>query len=91
MASANSNTTESVIVAPDGSLSQIPTIVISDEDAKLLREYKKFLQRQGLREALYCQHCWTGQRHDGCEAYVTASQIVIKCRCRNRFYHGASY
>jgi hypothetical protein len=91
MASGNSDTSTSFIVAPDGSVDAMPTILISDEDARLLREYKKFLQKHGLREALYCTNCWEGQKHDGCEAYVTSSRIMIKCRCRNRYHQGQTF
>ena len=84
-------TDESVILAPDGGLANIPTVAISYTDALLLREYKKFLQRHGLREALYCNECWTKERHDGCEAFVTQTAIMIKCRCRNRFHRGQSF
>jgi hypothetical protein len=91
MASQNTDTAESVIIAPDGSVDTVPAIIISDADATLLREYKKFLLRQGLREALYCQHCWSGERHDGCKAYVTDAEIAIVCRCRNRFHRGQSF
>ncbi len=65
--------------------------MLSDADAHLLREYKKFLQRNGLREALYCSHCWSGQREDGCEAHVTAADILIKCRCKVRIHKGQSF
>lgn len=92
MANLNTTpTTESIILAPDGSLSEIPTVYISDEDARLLREYKKFLQKHGLREALYCNNCWGGQRHDGCEAHVTTGAVLIKCRCRIRVHQGQTF
>lgn len=74
----------------------IPTIVLDHEDASLLRQYKKFLQKYNLAEALFCKECALaadisaakrGQPH-GCEAHVTESQIYIKCRCRQRVYSG---
>ena len=47
-------TTTSVIIAPDGTPATIPTILLTDEEARLLRIYKKFLNGAQLREALYC-------------------------------------
>ena len=84
------DTTKSVIYGPDGSVASLPTIIITHEEAKLLREYKKFLLRHRLREALFCRDCWNSNLADGCEAYVTTDQIMIRCRCRARFYQGAS-
>ena len=80
--------TAALIVAPDGTVANYPTVVLSMEEAKLLREYKKFLLRQGLKEALYCNACFESNLSHGTEAYVTTDQIVIKCRCRLRFYQG---
>lgn len=80
--------TQSVVIAPDGTVANYPTVVLSLEDAKLLREYKKFLLRHGLREALYCNNCFEHNLSHGTEAYVTPDQIVIRCRCRLRFYQG---
>ncbi len=83
--------TTSVIVGPDGSPASVPTIILTQEAAALLRLYKKFLEAHRLREALYCQECWDGQNPDGCEAYVTDHQILIRCRHRILFYQGATY
>ena len=83
--------TISTILGPTGEPATIPTVILSQEDADLLRKYKKFLAKQGLREALYCNQCWDGSREDGCKAYVTDSQIGILCRCRMRFFQGQTY
>ena len=83
-----SETAPGVIVAPDGTPATIPTVILDSADVAVLKQYKKFLRKYGLREALYCNHCWDGQREDGCEAYVTDSQVLIKCRCRIRFFQG---
>lgn len=81
----------SLILDPSGNPVSIPTIPLDPADVRLLREYKKLLQRLGLREALYCQECWNGKREDGCEAKVTDSLAVIKCRCTLRIYQGPTY
>lgn len=91
MASANTDTATSFLVDANGSIATTPTVMLSDADAVLMREYKKFLLRNGLREALFCNACWTGEKHDGCEAHVTASDILIKCRCRIRIHKGQSF
>ena len=80
----------STIVTPQGDPATVPTVLLSAQDADLLRRYKKFLAAQGLREALYCNACWDKNLSDGTEAYVTGTQIVIRCRCRLRFYGGTS-
>jgi len=82
--------TQSFILTPDGNPATIEGILIDPKDAQLLRQYKTFLAKYHLREALYCQDCWNGQRHDGCEAHVTTTQIVIKCRCKLRTYSGST-
>lgn len=80
-----------VLYNPDGTIANVPTVKISDTDAALLRKYKKLLLKYRLREALYCQDCWNGSRHDGCEAHVTDSDILIKCRCTVRVHLGQSF
>ena len=82
--------TAAMIVAPDGTVASFPTIVISHEDAKLLRAYKKWLLRNGYREALYCNQCYSANRSDGLEAYVTDERMLFKCRCRAQYYQGAT-
>jgi hypothetical protein len=91
MASANTDTATSFLVDANGAVLTAPTVMLSDADAGLLREYKKFLQRNYLREALYCADCWTGEREDGCEAHVTSGDILIKCRCKIRLHKGQSF
>jgi len=82
--------TTGTILGPDGAPAEVPTIVLDDDAARTFREYKKVLQRLGLKEALYCNECWDRNLDHGCEAYVTSSQIVVKCRCRIRFHQGFS-
>ena len=80
--------TNSLIVSPDGTAANYPTVLLSMEDAKLLREYKKFLLRMGLKEAVYCNSCYERNLSHGTEFFVTSDQIMIKCRCQVRFYQG---
>jgi len=87
----NTDVTAGSIVAPDGTVASRPTVMLTAEEAALLRQYKKFLAARGLREALYCNDCWSGDREDGCKAFVTDNQVGIFCRCRMRVHLGASY
>ena len=84
--------TTTQLVGPDGSVVNLPTVILSDEEARLLRTYKKFLARHGLREALYCNNCWNKSEQDLCSpAFVTNAKIGIACRCRNRYYQGQTF
>ena len=82
--------TTSTILTPDGGPARVPTVILSTDEAELLRQYKTFLATHGLREALYCQTCWTHDLADGTNAYVTSQQIVIRCRCRLLFFQGTT-
>lgn len=82
--------TTSTIVGPDGEVANKPAHILTSEEALILRQYKKFLEARGLREALYCQDCWDGGLSDGCRAFVTSNQILIECRCKTRFFQGMS-
>ena len=83
--------TKAVIVAPDGTAANYPTTILTGDEARLLRSYKKFLNQHGLKEALYCNACWEHNLQHGCEAYVTTDQIMIKCRCQVRFHQGQTF
>jgi hypothetical protein len=83
--------TDGTIIAPDGTVASRPTLILSDAEADLLRRYKKFLNAHGIREAWFCNTCWSGDREDGMRAFVTDGQIVAECRCRMLFYQGQSY
>jgi hypothetical protein len=85
------NNEKGLIVGPGGEPASIPVRSLDTEDAEILRKYKKFLARHGLREALFCNNCWDGNVHDGCEAFVTDNEIVIRCRCALRVYRGLTF
>lgn len=88
----NSDVTQGTIVGPDGAVLNRPTVILSQDEADLLRRYKKFLQKRGFREALYCNTCWTGDLADGVsEAHVTDSEILLKCSHRMLFFKGQSF
>lgn len=87
----NANVTEGTILQADGSIANKPTRILSSEDAKVLRAYKKFLEAHGLREALYCNECFSGNLSDGMRAHVTDGQILFECRHRMLFFQGQSY
>ena len=89
--SAELDKTTSILYAPNGEQATFPTRLLSDDEARTMRQYKKLLLRYGLREALFCNGCWNGDRADGCKAHVTDSQILIQCRCTVRFFQGQTF
>jgi hypothetical protein len=70
----------------DGEPATLPHEPLSEDDLRLLLEYKRFLQRKGYREAVYCSRCWGNNLADGTEFRVQTSgltvEAIIKCRCR---------
>lgn len=87
----NANVTDGTILNADGSVANKPTQLLSAETARVLRAYKKFLAAHGLREALYCNECFSGNLSDGMRAHVTDSQIMFECRHRMLFHQGQSF
>ena len=83
--------TKSVIVAPDGTPASLPTVLLTGEEAKLLREYRKFLDRHRIKEAAYCSDCWESNLQHGMKAFVTPENILFQCRCRALYFHGPTY
>lgn len=83
--------TASLIVGPNGDPLSVPTILLDHRDAAIIRQYKKVLERLGLKEALYCDECWDRNVHHGLEARVTNEQIVMRCRCKLRFFQGQTF
>lgn len=83
--------TTATILAPDGSVANLPTEILTGDDARLLRDYRRFLIRHGYKEALYCDRCWERNLARGTEAFVTPERIAIKCRCRLTYFQGQTY
>ncbi len=83
--------TEGVILDASGEPSTRPTVLLTAEEAALLRLYKKFLHSHGLREAVYCNTCYSGDLSDGIRASVTDSEVVFVCRHRMLYHRGQSY
>lgn len=65
--------------------------LIAQEDAELLRKYKKFLAHHRLNESLWCAKCAQEDRPDGLRASVTDERIYLECRCTVRRYTGRTY
>lgn len=86
-----SDKTTATIYAPDGTQANLPTLVMTAEDAALLRSYKQWLLRNGYKEALYCSRCWESNLAHGTEAFVTTDRIGIRCRCRFTYFQGPTY
>jgi hypothetical protein len=64
---------------------------IAQGDAELLRRYKKFLLKYGMKEALWCVRCAADGRPDGLRASVMDDKIEMACRCTVRRYRGQTY
>ncbi len=64
---------------------------IAQGDAELLRKYKKFLLKHGLKESLWCAVCAEAGRSDGLRASVMDDKIDLACRCTVRRYRGQTY
>jgi hypothetical protein len=74
--------------------STIPTTrdkLLSQHDAELLRKYKQFLMKYGLKESLWCLKCDDAGQPSGLKAYVTDGKIDFECRCTVRRYRGQTY
>ncbi len=87
----NTGVTDGVILDANGQPTSVPTKMLTTEEAHVLRAYKKFLQARGLKEAMFCTTCWSGNLMDGMEANVTDGQIMLRCRHMMYFYRGQSF
>lgn len=76
----------------NGEPTDLPHEPLSDDELRLLLEYKKFLSAHGYREAVYCNRCWTNNIADGTEFRVQTSgltvEAIIRCRCRTAYGKG---
>lgn len=64
---------------------------ISESDAELLRQYKRFLMKHGLNESLWCHMCAALEQPEGLRASVMDAKIDLECRCTVRRYRGQTY
>ena len=83
--------TEGVIYDAHGEPATRPTVILTAEEAALLRLYKKFLHSHGIREANFCNTCFSGDLSDGMRVHVTDQDILFECRHRMLYYRGQSY
>ena len=79
----------STLVLPDGSIAQKANVRLTDEEARLLRQYKKFLTAHGFREGLFCNKCANVHNlDDGVRAGINDHSILIECRCQTLSHVG---
>lgn len=73
-----------------GRTTQMPTILITDAHAEIIRAFVAMLARRRLQRTLYCRVCWGGQMtlDTAILETVTDTQIGYLCRCRLRVYQG---
>ena len=83
--------TTALILGPDGVPASLSTVLLTGDEARLLRKYKQFLNRHHMKEAMYCEDCWEHNLQHGMEAFVTTERILFKCRCRAVYYEGPTY
>lgn len=76
----------------NGEPTDLPHEPLSDDELRLLLEYKKFLQKHEYREAVYCNRCWGKNLAEGTEFRVQTSgltvEAIIRCRCRTAYGKG---
>lgn len=63
----------------------------TDADAAMLRQYKKFLSKYGLKESLWCQMCAALEQPEGLRASVMDAAIDMECRCTVRRHRGSTF
>lgn len=80
------------LYGPHGEPTETAHEPLTDDDLRLLLQYKKFLQAHGYREAVYCTRCWSNNREDGTQFQVQTSgltvEAIIRCRCRTAYGKG---
>ena len=80
------------LYGPNGEPTETPHEPLSDDELRLLLEYKKFLKAHDYREAVYCTRCWSRNLDDGTQFQVQTSgltvEAIIKCRCRTAYGKG---
>jgi hypothetical protein len=64
---------------------------LSQDSARLLRDYRTFLVRRHIREGLWCKTCAEAGQPEGVKAFVKDDRIELRCRCTLRTYRGQSY
>lgn len=77
--------TEGSLVGPDGA-KLLPTVLIQDDDAKLLHREQEALRALRLNHLLYCVGCRTA-----CELDMSTAQIAMACQCRIRYWQGVTH
>jgi hypothetical protein len=83
---------EGAIVGPNGELLARPTRLLTDDEARVIRAYKKIKLKYGFSEENHCHACGSSRdRSDGMRGFTTDQQIMFECRCRMLFYEGQSY
>lgn len=64
---------------------------LTEQDAELLRQYKRFLLKHGLVESLWCHLCAALEQQEGLRASVMDAKIDMECRCTVRRYRGQTF
>jgi hypothetical protein len=78
----------SELTAPDGSLLVRGVEPLAPQEAQLLRAAARLLRARRFRMTVRCDACFEAGRGDGMRGEITASHIVLDCRCRTLKYQG---
>lgn len=80
------------ILGPNGEPENLPHDPISEDELRVLAEYRKFLLKHDYREAIYCNRCWGHNLSDGTRMHVKTDgltiEAMVKCRCRLAYGKG---
>jgi hypothetical protein len=83
---------DKVTLTDEAGSETLPHEPLTEDELRLLLEYKKFLQRHDYREAVYCSRCWGNDLADGTQFRVQTSgftvEALIRCRCRVAYGKG---
>lgn len=71
----------------------VQTVLLSDQDAKILRQYGRMLEDRNLEARRWCRQCWQNRLADETviQEQMSEAQIVLACRCMIRFFQGTRY
>lgn len=82
------DTVQGTIVTPTGEVANMPTLIITSEEAAMLRRMQKFNRAHGFMMAFFCNSCWEGSMQDGVKADINDHHVVLQCRHRRIYYQG---
>jgi len=81
--------TKGLLFDEHGQPASLPTVLMSRDEAQILRQYARFLHDRRLSVSYYCRGCWNGRTTaDPLMVKISPGQVVFTCRCRIRYWQG---